>query len=336
MKSNKRLALFMLLLMLCSHANAINCFEEISHKFSDQIRIANFGASLNFELLLKKSILRVNRNLGQLEVPKDYLIELEATIEHTQAGNGPRNNMGVITTAEFYNVANHKGELTRTNPSFTHAIGVHEYGHEVFAINIGRYLNNSELKKAYETRESYIYHQSRAYQLRAKISRLRRSGVDDERIKKSKFYRDLQESTSLLGPIMQDYNAIKLKEITLPFDELYADFIAVVGTNDPKSIQRATGHNRSSKKGRDFSSNIPAHSWSDESIHRTYGPVRSFLWSRYMNNPTYKDNLGIISESLIKAIAKEIDEILADDLVLTSSQKNIRLIEKIVQEIEGL
>ncbi|EQC45035.1 hypothetical protein M899_0550 [Bacteriovorax sp. BSW11_IV] len=334
MNYHLRFVLFTLLkLTLCTSANAINCFDEISQNFSKQINIANFGASLEFELLLKKSILRVNENLGPLKVPTEYQIELEAAIEHTQNGNGPNNMMGVIKTAEFYSVVNKQGKLVKTNPSFTHAIGVHEYGHEVFAVNIGQYITHPELKKAYDIRDKFVYHRDRIYKLRTKISRLRRSGVEDSRIKKSKFHHNLQESSALLNPIMQEYNAIELKSITTPFDELFADFIAVIGTNDPKAIHRASG-NSSSKKGRDFTSNLPIHNWQEESVHRMYGPVRSFLWSRYMNNPSYKEHLGLVAEGLIKAIAKEIDEILLEGLTLTSSQRNIRLIEKIIHEIE--
>ncbi len=300
-----------------------------------KLNINNKGASQQFVESLRKALLEVNNNLDPLKQPVGYRIDLYKAIKHTSNYNGPLNQFGVIRSSEYYSVITKSGKMHSVHPEYSKAIAVHEYGHEVFAQNIGQYITNTRVQEFFKGRELIFKNQQQTSVLRQKIEKLKRAGLNNEEIIEHPYFVEFVKRRDLIDKGLNAYSINeKQKNIIISYDELFADVIAVIGTNRPRAVYRANNAGGRGHTGRDFTAHTPLRSWKGASLHEMFSPTRSHLWKQYLSHPKFQYEKPKILEALLRAIGKEIDFYTSIKFVDLPHEKNARLIDAFGREFE--
>lgn len=118
------------------------------------------------------------------------------------------------------------------------------------------------------------------------------------------------------------------------YDEVFADLIAVAWSKDPKIIARGTrdSFGRMSE-ARDFSVQRGIRGWRADNVHDQFAPVRSHLWSRYLEKDPSAATKVIGATH--RAMLREIEATLADPKLfeLSLGEKNQRFIDEIDRQM---
>lgn len=139
-----------------------------------------------------------------------------------------------------------------------------------------------------------------------------------------------------------------LYDLTLPYNEFFADLVAVLYAKDPAAIRKSlsfTGMSPKQKKEfllRDFSARnidtipIPKNRRGAPIPHTLLGPTRSYLGNKILKNPLYRNQPGLVAAKVLNAIALEIESGYTQTQVtqLSIKEMNDRLIERIAREFE--
>ena len=119
------------------------------------------------------------------------------------------------------------------------------------------------------------------------------------------------------------------------YDEVFADLIAVSWSKDPQVIAKKTRETLlRTNDARDFSIPRAVTGWISDDVHNDFSPVRSHLWSRYLEkDPACATRLIGATH---RALLHEIDATLANPKLyeMSLAQKNQRFIDEVDREMK--
>jgi hypothetical protein len=181
------------------------------------------------------------------------------------------------------------------------AVFSHEYGHAVFDQIATKSIADYKLIRAIKLQQSAI-------DLR----------ILHERPSKEVLAQLREQQKALDNQLLNSPNTKRLYILSLPYNELFADVIAVYHTHDKSAIFDALDnpniqHNYSQPHplaSRDFNANNAVEGWTDRTPHGMFGPIRTFLgqescWPKTQEERSLK--LKVLSEILMKDIQERYD-----------------------------
>ncbi|WP_413587026.1 hypothetical protein [Bdellovibrio sp. HCB274] len=290
----------------------------------------------------------VNSRLGKLQAPQNAEILIHS--EHN-APFADQIQKSITMGIRYSRTIN--GKTYQKAPSLALAILAHEYGHLVFAEN---YLHReplyaegvSSLEKAKPFEKKFAELELQKTSLAAQMKTFKEAGkpTPPEIIQRHTAVSTMMARVrDQIQDIKADYR--KVTAIKEPYDEFFADVVAVLysGKADAisKSIVFTRGLQASRLKGqatqtleqRDFENR--RHQNLDTRPHNFFSATRSAIWNSYLASPSLRNkHSGEILEAVMDAITKEISFKLKNPDV--SFQKNwellnSRLIEAIDQQM---
>ncbi len=208
----------------------------------------------------------------------------------------------------------------REDPDHIVALWVHEYAHTIFLTNIRAHSHFSGLYQGYDL----------SPEAQKSIKDDMAASATEQDPLKAKELRD-----SAIQRLTVNAQATKFEITALPYNELFADLVAVVFNGDEKAILKGIVdhehivdmYNRIDKhkdskpelaaqledfiqnlKSRDFSQEMIAETWTRDEEHAFFGPVRFHLYHKYLRHAPYNQEPAKILQVVFEVIASELKE----------------------------
>lgn len=234
----------------------------------DRIYHTNFDSTLtaddpDFNRVLIKTIQEIDQ-YGIVDVTVNIVVQ---PVSNNAAFDGGK-IVFIPRAMEFYN--NYGADPYRKSSFDIQSVFIHEYGHAIF--------------------DAYILKNIPEYE---KISRIQNQISDihmrilNEQPSRQEITRLSAEQKRLEKQIVDDPQLYRLYMLMLPYNELFADVLAVYAMEDKSAIFQALynphvmdAHHSGALEelqARDFSLNHAVEGWKHNTPHSLFGPVRSFL-----------------------------------------------------------
>jgi hypothetical protein len=294
---------------------------------------------------LERVIASVNKRLAVPPALKVYVIPI-----HDNAFFNP---LDLSLTLPYQLVFNDHDK----HPKFTRPVWAHEFGHSVFFANIERFAPLSgwayhkalvEFRAAQDkSKKEFQAYQDLGREIGARIDAVCKEGFKDSEACKQA----MEEQVKLLA-IMQDVmesmgggdEIFSVQSLHAPYNEFFADVVAVAIYEDPEAIRDAL-HFEGEKKvmknlgtRRDF--DLPGRLlvWKDDSIHNALTPSRVHLWKNYLSNGKVKSmDKALLLEKVLGAIGAEVDaRAEKNEAMLPVAVMNARLIKRLDAALKGV
>lgn len=250
------------------------------------------------------------------------------------------------------------GRTFLKHPKYSHAVQLHEYGHRYFMTNFSWLPCYTAMVEEGKRERNYHWWElgkksgpaaERAMELKDEIA------VGHKEVRKLKMQMEKKEMLEAISALTKEKDKAlagvmpvlielhNLSEVGLdmmvPYEELYADVVAVIGTGDPQamyhSLRRPSERTKKSILNRAF-----GRVYLDPQamrMRRTHGmawEVRQFIGRELLPKAKTRAERAQILSWVTKAMEKEFKEIWEKKLyTLTADAFNQRLIEKIKNEI---
>ncbi|MBS1960525.1 MAG: hypothetical protein JST80_13695 [Bdellovibrionales bacterium] len=324
--------------------------ETVPHP---EIKIQPFDSSpppteLHTSVVLK-TIYEIDGILAtHLRVPKKLRIQIRPVGD---AGLMREDGLGTLLQVTFQSRT--PGGKSK-HPKFSTAITAHEYGHAILRENLRENVPWMDMYSRYQVTLSAN---------QKKITELARTlnGSDTPQNRKN-IPIQIESLENQIEEIEE--KLFTLQEKTAPFDELFADLIAVLHSGDARSIRNMNhvGELQDIEKGlrsrsgkirpifqkiyqqaklnpamRDFSEIHSVKGWDETYPYFMFAPVRSFLWREVISQSKFARNPGLVAEKVAKAIGTEMNALRvlseAEMASISVERRNLRLIEEIKNEL---
>lgn len=238
-------------------------------------------------------------------------------------------------------------KLVSKHPSWSDVFFSHEYGHAVFYANaaVSSQPWGNVMTTAFES-FFQINKELLALVRKGRQIRLRQEKSKPEKAKRleellRKLREEDQKATAELKASMT--RLYKIKEVVIPYEEFFADLVAVIHFNNPRAIRDSLrnlqkDNSAESTLGRDFSERFPLWKWeSEKSEHLFFSPLRSFLWKYYFSNPVYNGRHPWLLRQIFEVFEQDIQNrfMYNDFKNLTPRVHNERLMKAISQKIDN-
>lgn len=322
--------------MLVTSVNSIASGPACFNVFSQQdIRFTKMDKKVtdNQVTFFKQVVEDVNGSLGHTNLVIPDHVEIKIYTEHPSPVANPIDmsvNAGVRLFVKIPTDRSNPQSMKSyyKAPSFSGPILAHEYGHIVFSENYG-------LREPV-WREAFKVFRAKLPELTQKNQQYNDTLVEIDRVQK------LLESTKDPAQIAQlKGEVLKLTMITLrinqeiqkegalisalstiarPYNEFFADVMAVLYTGKASSIEDAVTFthalqgkgkvpelSKESNNARDFKDGVRNGTHKDNfEDHGYFSTVRVNVWESYLASPTYRTaKRGQVTEAIFEAIAKE-------------------------------
>jgi hypothetical protein len=291
-------------------------------------------------LLFSNWIHSINRQISQnVKIPQKIILNVSPYNFEPET----KPEMAIIHIGERYANGTDK-KIYFKDPSYSYAILTHEYAHILFfekskeVISLVKYFQKVNLKKDALIEEFKALHQEKVKILFQKSMDLDERSMSlisaREKVVDSQYHnlearlKSLFETYSEATEIMDKYYRRKS-----PYDELFADIVAIMIMDDPQAISKALALNgkdqfegtpkevksatqfkKIENKRRDFSTHMNRNELKEfYSPHGVFAEVRQFLWNEYLSRPEirYRQKSLFISkalDSILNEIQWTIDE----------------------------
>lgn len=232
------------------------------------------------------------------------------------------------------------------------AIFAHEYGHILFNSNFGRFWApwNLQLKTWQAARDFYdkvlepqlieleglqaqydfINEGTSRWDWLLKPKKKKNKDLDAAKklLEEAKSQVARSESHYRLLKMKNSKEVLRMDKLSVAYQELFADLVAVLYTGDPRAITDAILHNLDSPGpsreitpersqlfatvgSRAFANNTATElivkAWShDSSLHGIFKPTRDFLNNNYLSDLNQRPSPAVLAEAVLKAIAEEL------------------------------
>ncbi len=227
----------------------------------------------------------------------------------------------LLQITELSDVGDHPGP---TSPAaISQPAWIHELGHAFFSANLAPQSSTYQNLMTYlgrrnqlAVRDFQLFDQRtnvRALLRSSNISRRQRDAAGAELARIDAQSEQLEnESTAYLidGPGLSRAET-RLDRAVTPYDEFFADVVAVVSTDDPQALSKSLddptlrGLDRLDIEGRDFSYPSQAQTWTAREDHILLAPARFACWGFYLQAKKTSTKSQFIS-AVFRAIAQEI------------------------------
>ncbi|GEM_PF-5231519 len=211
--------------------------------------------------------------------------------------------MALTLVAPFHMVIDGKSK----NPVFTRGVELHEFGHAIFNENMELILKKDPsllkrwtsakkiITKTYVNKTKLLKKQMLTELLQRKIEETKASATSPISRSLDDLELTLQDEEALLMSTYQSNEATlnamgELFEALTPYNEFFADVVAVVIMEDPQTVANAlhfSNFNEISYSDRSFRRRASRRKLSLEA-HDFYSLSRDYIYKYYLSNPVYK------------------------------------------------
>ncbi len=186
------------------------------------------------------------------------------------------------------NYKNHKGEFI-LEKKLANYLYAHEYGHALFKQYLKRELVFLEtFYKNFEENDQKIIEADIAME---KILTMKASLTEEQmKIEFDKFINLYNEFKIGEDSFFTNNEMILLHEILSPYNELFADVIAILFSRNSHAMFEALKYPSMSEAEtkmlsyRDFSISHGLEGWKESEAHSFFAPVRNYIWEHYLKN----------------------------------------------------
>ena len=227
------------------------------------------------------------------------------------------------------------------------AVAGHEYGHQVFAYNMGAYA------RSWANFYSYNYRHAEDVEpllepLRATIRPIHHelmeriaSGSSSANVQQLSTHR--QQLLDQMQTIISSFETVHGRrprmpadwEISGPYQEVFADLVAVIRSGNPQVVSIHINGSLE-RSARDFSAKHEAEGWMCSAEHDQLAPVRSVIWQKYALHLVRSPRAGEFLSVVFHVFAQDILErssVVQQDTDIANFNK--RLIRKLDQALES-
>ena len=302
----------LLILSLNSHGAAPICEDLFSN-----VRFVKMAADLQDKELLpfKNTVDSINGFLGELTAPQNISINVHRVIEDP----GARPHEGLLKIGLQLGRELGPSRTYTKNPTFSQAILAHEYGHLIFRENFIRI--EPKMREAEAVFPQTLEPRKKVDTLDAELDLLRKQlptlSWDEKSVVWKRMHELETEKNQLIAQVMELMQIpTKLNERLDPYDEFFADVVAVLQTENPSAVSEATKFTilqqkvgkpkllKFSDDSRDFQNKIQRPLYYGK--HEYFLTVRAHLWNSYLASQSLlHGSKAKILSAVYAAVAKE-------------------------------
>jgi hypothetical protein len=180
---------------------------------------------------------------------------------------------------------------------------------------------------------------------RPSLHQMRLRSLEIKSLLKNGFDPLLQKELNTLTSVLNELSYVKdLEKVSLPYNELFADIVAVLFQRDGKAIYAALDPSKKNSIYRDFTIKYTLEEtigWNEKTEYSLLAPARRFIWSnilaQFLDKPT--EDFQTLLKQLEIIFAHEIISILEmpdHGNELTPGQINLRLIDRLRENFLSL
>jgi hypothetical protein len=296
-----------------------------------------------------------------LRVP-DKPLEIEFRAVGQLATASPRKDRILISSPYQYYTAmntfrqNPNSKTYTRHPVYSAPILMHEYGHAILRHNLRRLVPAYE--KAFSLEEDMLSYVDQGKRIIGRYRAVKENASKEVLRQLEAEIKANMETFRKLNQDLQRPETQRLLETLTPFDEFFADLVAVSTTKNPKAIflinhfpNEKLRMKKSQTPGdpryddwiyRDFShENNRLESWSgrlkSELDHEALAPARHFLYESFLRYPRFQEGPGRqqLIDGVFLALVDSVQSSVASRAPMDSTEMNRLLIENIKRRLSG-
>ncbi len=309
---------------LCNDLLSLGSNEETFLSRNDKALVQNISDQkyIAYANAAEETIQSVKRYLPNMESPENLKVLITGSyLGHPAAYFNNYSIIRVEMTPPPGSVFARNNHVYR--PAGTSAYIAHEYGHALFSENMkrkstvwadgqeaveslsGRQLSNQisywvNLQTQFDRQSIELVHD-----INEPAAKANSLSVEDE----------AEVLNTMLGHHMDRmdlYDFADLIKMSLPYQELFSDFVSVIDTGHPIDIANVLGllEGSSVSYGRAMLFRIGSRCTDDNDTHNALNPLREYLWENYFNTFSYheRETAGEILEQVFNVLAQDLVE----------------------------